>query len=69
MYSCFRLPYGSFVGGAIAAMAEDFTKVNGFSNLYFGWGSEDDDIYERLVLDNYNQNVVILDLQLTLLNR
>jgi hypothetical protein len=32
----------------IAFKSEDFKKVNGFSNQYWGWGREDDDMIFRL---------------------
>lgn len=43
----FNLKYEKAFGGAIALLTEHFTKCNGFSNLYFGWGGEDDDFIER----------------------
>ena len=30
-----------------------FKKVNGFSNNYWGWGLEDDDLTKRLLLHKY----------------
>ena len=27
---------------------QDFVKVNGFSNRFWGWGGEDDDIRRRI---------------------
>ena len=42
------LPYPEYVGGVIALSHEQYIKVNGFSNLFFGWGGEDDDLYKRM---------------------
>lgn len=36
-------------GGVTMFTAEQFIAVNGFSNLYWGWGAEDDDLYLRTV--------------------
>ena len=43
----FRLPYESIFGGVGAFKKADFQKVNGFSNLFWGWGGEDDDLFAR----------------------
>jgi hypothetical protein len=44
-----RYPSPSYLGGCVAVNALDFRdKVNGFSNLFWGWGGEDDDFRERL---------------------
>jgi len=32
----------------IAMTKEHFFLVNGFSNFYWGWGGEDDDMFERI---------------------
>jgi hypothetical protein len=45
----YRLAYRTMVGGALAVTMEHFRKINGFSNEYWGWGQEDDDLYLRLV--------------------
>ncbi|CAG7717506.1 unnamed protein product, partial [Allacma fusca] len=45
----YRLPYNSLVGGVFAIRVEDFVQVNGYSNLFWGWGGEDDDISSRLM--------------------
>ncbi|XP_043247336.1 beta-1,4-galactosyltransferase 3-like [Amphibalanus amphitrite] len=46
----YQLPYSMLAGGVLAITVEAFRKANGFSNLYFGWGAEDDDLAERLVV-------------------
>ena len=43
-----RLPYESLFGGVSAMRVDHFNKVNGFSNLFWGWGGEDDDMSNRI---------------------
>ncbi|VDP92848.1 unnamed protein product [Echinostoma caproni] len=43
-----RLPYSEFVGGVTALSRTQFELVGGFSNMYFGWGGEDDDLLNRI---------------------
>ncbi|XP_060069285.1 beta-1,4-N-acetylgalactosaminyltransferase bre-4-like [Ylistrum balloti] len=45
----YRLPYQSYFGGVSQLPRSTIEKMNGCSNLYFGWGGEDDDIYQRVV--------------------
>lgn len=35
-------------GGAVMFSQKVFIEVNGMSNLYWGWGGEDDDLYWRI---------------------
>jgi hypothetical protein len=42
------LLYGSYVGGVLAFPYQHWVAVNGFANNYWGWGSEDDDLYLRI---------------------
>ena len=46
---CFlcRLMYNTIFGGVGAFSREHFELVNGFSNEFWGWGGEDDDLYTR----------------------
>ena len=42
-----RLPYNQYFGGVSALSKEQFLEINGFPNNYWGWGGEDDDIFNR----------------------
>jgi len=41
------LAYEELVGGVLNMRTEHFQRVNGYSNLYWGWGAEDDDMAYR----------------------
>ncbi|KAG8143272.1 putative Beta-14-galactosyltransferase 3-like protein [Naja naja] len=40
----YKLPYKTYFGGVSALSPEQYMKMNGFPNNYWGWGGEDDDI-------------------------
>ncbi|GAB0091066.1 beta-1,4-N-acetylgalactosaminyltransferase bre-4 [Sergentomyia squamirostris] len=44
----FKLPYSTIFGGVSAMTTKQFRAVNGFSNAFWGWGGEDDDMSNRL---------------------
>ena len=51
-------PNGHFYK-AIAFKSSDFKAINGFSNNYWGWGLEDDDMFIRLNSKNIIPDVLI----------
>ncbi|VDN09068.1 unnamed protein product [Dibothriocephalus latus] len=46
-YCIFRM-YGAFMGAATAFRWEHIKTINGASNLFYGWGGENDDLRIRL---------------------
>ncbi|XP_072463874.1 beta-1,4-galactosyltransferase 3-like isoform X2 [Notamacropus eugenii] len=48
----YQLPYQTYFGGVVALQPIHYLKINGFSNNYWGWGGEDDDIASRISLNN-----------------
>ncbi|CAH1639054.1 unnamed protein product [Spodoptera littoralis] len=50
----YKLPYKTLFGGVSAMTNEQLRKVNGYSNKYWGWGGEDDDMADRLKINNYH---------------
>lgn len=48
----FHLPYTGLFGGVIAIQSKTFLEINGMSNIFEGWGGEDDDLFSRLESKN-----------------
>ncbi|EFA08717.1 beta-1,4-galactosyltransferase 4 isoform X2 [Tribolium castaneum] len=48
----YRLPYPAIFGGVSAINREHFELLNGFSNSFWGWGGEDDDMSNRIRYHN-----------------
>lgn len=48
-----RLPYNEFFGGVSGLTVEQFQKINGFPNAFWGWGGEDDDLWNRYGLSRH----------------
>lgn len=45
--------YEQYFGGVVLFTKEQVYKVNGYSNEYWDWGQEDDDLFYRCQLENY----------------
>jgi len=43
----YKYKFYTFFGGIIGFSKEDFEKINGFPNTFFGWGGEDDALFNR----------------------
>ena len=41
--------YEFLIGGVLILTLDMYKKLNGFSNLYWGWGGEDDDLSLRFI--------------------
>lgn len=44
------LPYEGYFGGVTLFNKHDFARINGYSNNYWGWGAEDDDLFTRCII-------------------
>jgi len=49
-----KYKFSAFLGGIISFNKEDYIKINGFPNSFYGWGGEDDAMYNRLAINNMN---------------
>ena len=49
----YKLKYEEYFGGAVLFSKEQVEKTNGYSNDYWDWGMEDDDLFWRCVLEGY----------------
>lgn len=48
----YKYKFPEFFGGVEGFNSVDFELINGFPNNFFGWGGEDDALYNRLVINN-----------------
>ena len=55
----YQLKYEEYFGGAIVFSKEQVEKTNGYSNDYWDWGMEDDDLFWRCVLEGYSKTDVM----------
>lgn len=44
-------------GGVNGFTTEHFKKINGYSNLFWNWGGEDDDLRKRYNLDSNDSHI------------
>lgn len=45
----YQLFMPEYTGGVAAITSDQYKAINGFSNLYLGWGCEDEDFYVRII--------------------
>ncbi|CAH8567349.1 unnamed protein product [Schistosoma turkestanicum] len=50
----YKLLYQRFYGGVVTFTRDQYFKINGFSNVFEGWGGEDDDLLVRVEQSGYN---------------
>jgi predicted glycosyltransferase involved in capsule biosynthesis len=44
----YTLLYNTLFGGVTSMSRKHFESVNGYSNQFWGWGGEDDDMWNRI---------------------
>jgi hypothetical protein len=50
--------FDTYFGGVTMFNIEDFKKINGYSNKYWGWGYEDDDLLLRCIDNNIELDIL-----------
>lgn len=48
----YKYTFDNFFGGILGMTGKDFELINGFPNTFFGWGGEDDSLYNRVAFNN-----------------
>jgi len=51
--SDYQLKYEEYFGGAVLFSKEQVERTNGYSNNYWDWGMEDDDLFWRCVIEGF----------------
>ena len=55
------LKYHEYFGGAVVFSKEQVYATNGYSNNYWDWGMEDDDLFWRCHLEGYSNTTFLTD--------
>jgi len=54
----YKMGYDQYFGGVVLFTKEQAYKTNGYSNDYWDWGQEDDDLFWRCYFEQYTTNNV-----------
>lgn len=49
----YKLPFPTYFGGVTLFSREQYEKLNGYSNEFFGWGGEDDEMYDHVIKSGF----------------
>ncbi len=52
-YLGYKYNFGDFFGGIVGMDKETFIKINGYPNNFYGWGGEDDALYNHVALSGF----------------
>ena len=55
----YKLKYHEYFGGAVVFSKEHVNKTNGYSNNYWDWGMEDDDLFWRCNKEGLTENTFL----------
>ena len=61
----YKLNYEQYFGGVVLFTKEQIEKTNGYSNDYWDWGMEDDDLFWRCVYEGYTEKGLFSNYQNT----
>ncbi len=54
----YTLGYDQYFGGVVLFTKEQMERTNGYSNEYWDWGQEDDDLFWRCHFEGYSNNSI-----------
>lgn len=55
----YSMGYEQYFGGVIIFTKDQVEKTNGYSNDYWDWGQEDDDLFWRCYYEGYTDNTIL----------
>lgn len=49
----YKMPFPEYFGGVTLFNRNDFLKLNGYSNEFFGWGGEDNEMHDHVLKSGF----------------